>query len=106
MIARYNNVSLALGIPGLLLQIGGNFWAAPYFGGQLAVGRSVMALGTLLLIAGLAFYAKAKGRHPAWGLLGLLSFIGLILLACLSDHAKERNLPIYVPRPSDRKKDE
>jgi len=48
----------------------------------------VMLVGTVLLIIGLAYYARAKGRHPAWCLMGFLSVIGLIVLACLKDYGK------------------
>ena len=75
MIAKYYNVSLALGIPGIVLQLAGGF----------ALGFLVQLLGTALLIAGFAYYAKAKGRNSAWCLLAFLSIIGLIVLACLKD---------------------
>lgn len=83
MIAKYNNVSLSLGAPGLILQVVGNVLGAsnPGLGGLLILG------GTGLLIAGLAYYAIAKGRSGWWGLCGLLSIIGLIILACLKDRS-------------------
>lgn len=83
MIARYNNISLALGAPGLILQVAGNvlMGSSPGLGGLLILG------GTILLIAGLAYYAIAKGRSGWWGLCGLLSLIGLIILACLKDRS-------------------
>ena len=71
MIARYNNISLLAGVPGIILQVVGNIYKMPL----------VMALGTVLLLIGFAYYAKAKGRNPAWGLMALLSCIGLIVLA-------------------------
>jgi hypothetical protein len=80
MIARYNNYSLALGIPGLLIQIGG----------LVAQRPPITLVGTVLLMAGLAFYAKAKGRSPAWCLMGFLGLIGLIVLALLKDQAPEK----------------
>ncbi len=87
MIKRYNNLSLALGIPGLLMQIAGRFVGnTPQ---QLLLGALVQLVGTVLLIVGLAFYAKAKGRSAAWGLMGLLSIIGLIVLALLKDEAPD-----------------
>jgi hypothetical protein len=46
------------------------------------------SLGTCLLIAGLSCYARAKGRSGLWGAMGLLSIIGLIVLACLEDRNK------------------
>ncbi len=83
MIARHNNVSLALGVPGFILQVVGNVLGSsnPGLGGLLILG------GTGLLIAGLAYYAIGKGRSGWWGLCGFLSFIGLIILACLKDRS-------------------
>lgn len=75
MINRYNKISFAWGIPGIVLQIAGNLIGYPL----------VSCLGTALLMVGLAYYAKAKGRTPIWCLLGLLSIFGLIVLACLSN---------------------
>ena len=94
MDAVENRKSLALGIPGIILQILGNIMyrqgGATGGPGRPAPDANpiwllVALVGTGLLIAGLAFYAKAKGRSPAWGLMGLLSIIGLIVLACLKD---------------------
>ena len=44
------------------------------------LGMLAMLAGTALLLAGFAYYAKAKGRHPAWCLMAFLSIIGLIVL--------------------------
>ena len=90
MIASYNRKSFVFGVPGLLLQIGGN--VAVLGASTLAVagvGRVVSLVGTVLLLVGLAFYAKAKGRHPAWCLFAFLSIIGLIVLASLKDRAPD-----------------
>jgi predicted cobalt transporter CbtA len=46
-------------------------------------GTAVIALGTALLLAGLSFYARMKGRSGWWGLLGFLSILGLVGLAVL-----------------------
>ncbi len=81
-----NRTSLALGIPGIILQLVGNFALRSADGQSLTwAGVAVSLIGTVLLIVGLSFYAKAKGRNPAWGLMGLLSIIGLIVLALLKD---------------------
>jgi predicted Zn finger-like uncharacterized protein len=85
MIKRYNNISLALGAPGLILQIAGNVMTRTP--AQFMLGLLVSLVGTGLLMAGLAFYALSKGRSPAWCLMGLLSIVGLIVLACLKDLA-------------------
>ncbi len=79
MIKKYNNISLAWGIPGFVLQIAG-------------IGQPlVLSAGTVLLMIGLAYYAKAKGRSAAWCLMGFLPIIGLIVLAYLKDLEKEAN---------------
>ena len=39
-------------------------------------------------IYGLCCYAKGKGYHGAWGLLGLLTIIGLIILVTFPDKHK------------------
>jgi hypothetical protein len=99
MIAKYNRKSLILGVPGLLLQFGcifeSNSIAANIKGtgplpsialiGFCEVG---IVVGGILLIIGLCFYAKAKGHSAVWGLFGLLSCIGLLVLALLPDKAK------------------
>ena|ERR1700733_6267034 len=88
MIARYNRLSLALGAPGLLIQAVGIYIFQIL--GHRTTGRIVAWIGAALLIAGLALYAKAKGRNPAWGLMGFLSLIGLAVLAFLKDCAPNR----------------
>src|SRR5262245_55219449 len=80
MIARYNNISLAFGVPGIILQIAGNVMARPG-SSSIGAGIAVLLVGTVLLIVGLAYYAKAKGRSEVWCLMGFLSLIGLIVLA-------------------------
>lgn len=79
MIKKYNNISLALGIPGLAFQVAGHVIENPI----------LLLAGTALLMVGLAYYARAKGRNPAWCLMGLLSLVGLIVLASLQDLEKE-----------------
>lgn len=71
-----NRKSLAFGVPGLVLQLGGKAEGYPL----------ITLVGSILLLVGLAYYAKGKGRHPAWGLFGLLSIIGVIILACMKDN--------------------
>jgi hypothetical protein len=90
---------LALVIPGLFLQIGcmvlirilapnaGNRSAAPpeWISLSLAIGSLI---GVLLVIVGLRYYAKAKGYSDVFGLLGLLSCVGVVILAVLPDKTK------------------
>jgi hypothetical protein len=102
MIAGEKRESLALGVSGLVLQIAGNF--LPMFitptPGVMQLRRVLLIGGTTLLIVGLLYYARAKGRHPAWGLMGFLSLIGLIVLACLKDHARDGQVEPPLARPA------
>ena len=80
------------GVPGIILQIIGRITMVGAFGNSIpspeAVGFLILLVSTILLIVGLSFYAKAKGHHPAFGLLGFLSIIGLIILAIMPDKRK------------------
>ncbi len=95
---RLNNRSLMWGIPGFVLQVGGFISliiiqavsrphpASPLL---LALAALVALGGAVLLAIGLMYYARAKGRHPAWGLLGFLGLPGLIVLAVIPDREVE-----------------
>jgi len=87
--APYRQLSLALGIPGLVLLVVagalgsyGNVYDQHTL--QLAA-LPVLVLAQGLFIAGLSFYAQAKGRHWTWGFLGLLWIIGLLALLQLEN---------------------
>jgi hypothetical protein len=41
------------------------------------------------MIIGCAYYAKSKGHEAIWGLMGLASFIGLVMLYFLKDKTNE-----------------
>lgn len=105
MIPEYNRKSLLIGVPGLLIQIGCAF--LPLILGALGVDIARLPdwaslglvlgvilgplLGAVLLIIGLCYYAKGKGYSAALGLLGLLSCIGLLILALLPDKTKDQS---------------
>jgi hypothetical protein len=96
MIAQYNTISLAFGVPGIVIRIGG------YVAG-LVLESPTLALagftaGSALLTVGLCYYAMAKGRSPALGLLGLFGLIGLIVLGILKDMSKEPSPAAEAPR--------
>jgi len=52
-------------------------------------GILIQLLGSVCLIVGCVYYAKAKGHSGWWGLLALLSILGLIILACMTDKRKD-----------------
>lgn len=96
MIKKYNNLSFVWGVPGIIIQSGGQVLAqmAERPGSEpdpllTLSGCGITLVGTGLLMVGLAYYAKSRGRHPVWCLMGLLSCIGLIVLALLKDKSPE-----------------
>ena len=100
MIPEYNKKSLRIGIPGFVLVNG-----CPLLIRHLApkpddVNPPLpdwvpflllfgMLAGAILLIIGLGYYAKAKGYSAVLGLLGLLSCVGVLILAVLPDREPE-----------------
>jgi len=79
---RCNNISFVFGVPGFFLQFAGSAMNQPL----------VLIIGSVLLMIGLAYYAKGKKRNPAWCLMGFLPIVGIIVLACLKDREEEPTL--------------
>jgi hypothetical protein len=104
MIKKHNNTSIALGLPGFLVQAAGVFLMA-FRPEHAEVGVALALVGAVLLMVGLAYYAMAKGRHPAWclvvlllALLGqfvsvllapILTLLGYAVLGLLKDYSDE-----------------
>ena len=83
---KYNRLSLLFGVPGIILQL------LPSALGEAqnsSLANGAYFLGIILLIAGLAFYAKSKNRSGWWGLLGLINIVGILVLAVLKDRSSE-----------------
>ncbi len=56
----------------------------------VAVGRIVSLIaGIVFFVVGCRRYADAKGYPASYGFLGLLSLVGLLILALLPDRAKD-----------------
>ena len=81
-ISRLNLLSFAFAIPGLILQFAGPGLLLSGNPGPGAVGMVLMIrlVGIPLIIAGLVCYSLMKGKSGAYGLLGFLSCIGLLIL--------------------------
>ncbi len=82
MIKKYNNLSLLIGVPGILVQAFGTIENIP----------ALLITGTVILLVAFYYYAVAKGRHPAFALFGLFSLIGLLVLASLKDKSKSEEV--------------
>jgi hypothetical protein len=87
MLAEYKaKTNIGVGV-GLMVQILGRTMSGA--GGALGLmGWLVTLAGLGLFLWGCFSYAKGKGYHPALGLLGLLSCIGLLVLVVLPDKYK------------------
>jgi hypothetical protein len=90
-IKLYTILSFVVGLPGLALQIMGRIAMVKVDVGNTAnptdaelatlSGGCLLSLaGLVLFTVGLGFAAAAKGRNLAYGLFGLLSCIGLLIL--------------------------
>ncbi len=78
---------------GVVLNLGGGLLSAcrpyPFL---VVLGGIMLAVGIGLLMVGLAFYARSKGRHPAWCILGILSLLGLLIIVLLPRGDKTRHV--------------
>jgi hypothetical protein len=88
VIKRYNNLSFLFFIPGVILQVAGFILNKDQPPDSFnAIALVLLIAGTVLAITGFGFYAKAKGRSPAWGIAGFLGLLGLLVLALLKDRS-------------------
>ena len=81
------NVGVGLGI--IAQMIGFAVSKYVHIGIILWIAAIIIYGGFLMFIWGLWNYAKGKGYKGAWGLLGLLSVFGLVILALFPDRRKE-----------------
>jgi hypothetical protein len=93
MITRYNRISLAIGIPGAILQFLG-------FESKELIGPVIAAIGTILLLIGLAYYLKAKGQSPIWCILAFFWLFGIIALSFFPDRRKNDQVVSAVKKSS------
>ena len=83
MISRYNTMSFVFGVPGLLLQVCG----------MLTRTSLAQIAGVILLIIGIAYYAKSRGRSIWWCLFGVVP-CGIFVLLFLKDKAPSEEPPL------------
>ena len=86
MVAKYKSKSNGFILAFLVLKLAG--LVANICIGEIGILISV--IGSICLIVGCCYYSKGKGHNAAWGLLGILSIIGLIVLVCFPDKCKEQ----------------
>lgn len=82
MLQKHKNGTNIGVLVGLALQIGAGYVASP-------ASVLLYVAGWAVFIWGCTEYARGKGHSPWFGLLGLLSFIGLIVLVFMPDRHKD-----------------
>ena len=94
MIKKYNSLSFVYGVPGILLRFLSFIPIYLTSSRSMATSITIMAIlgcltmfvvGTALLLVGLGYYAKSRGRSWAYCFFAFLGIIGLIVLMCLKD---------------------
>lgn len=91
MLAKYKKQANTFLISGFFIWFLGNILKNEALGLSLKpIGWIVFLAGLSLFVYGCTIYSKAKGHHPALGLLGILNLIGLIVLALLPDKHKSK----------------
>jgi predicted tellurium resistance membrane protein TerC len=105
MIKKYNSLSFVFGVPGILLRFLSFVPTVFTSSKSLAILGffSVFFVGTALLLAGLGYYAKSRGRSWTYCFFAFLGIIGLIVLMCLKDltlsNQTEANGPSLIDQP-------
>ena len=89
MIQEYKNkTNIGVGL-GLVINIIGSILSRQIENPAISIlGSLLLIVGSVIFIWGCWNYAKGKGYHGAWGLLGLLSCIGLVILVLFPDKHK------------------
>lgn len=86
MLKEYKGKTNLFILLGMVVQFGGAILVSAMEVDGLDVLFRIV--GAILFVTGCCYYAKGKGYHAAWGLLGLLSLIGLLVLICMRDKHK------------------
>lgn len=86
MLAEYKKKTNLYVLLGIILQILGRVARAKTESPEWAA--FILLAGIVFFVIGCCCYAKAKGRATAWGLLGLCSIIGLLILIAMEDKYK------------------
>jgi hypothetical protein len=84
---KKTKTNIGVGI-GIILQIAGRALGITSESGAL-LGLIMVVVGAVFFIWGCMNYAEGKGHSKWFGLLGLLSCIGLIILIFMPDHHKQ-----------------
>ena len=82
MLAQHkSSTNIGVGL-GIILQVAGRAMESPF-------GLLLLLAGAIAFVWGCAEYARGKGYSGWFGLLGVFSILGLIVLALLPDKHKD-----------------
>jgi cation transport ATPase len=84
----FNSGTTFAGIGFLILIVGRIFNLMG--GNMIYFGKILLILAMIIFFIGCFRMAKGKGYHMAWGLLGFLSLIGLIILFLLPNRIEKK----------------
>ena len=91
MIVEYKDNAIALIVVGTITLIISRF-VPKIFGGFPELDIVLVWIcsvgGAIAFVSGCTFYAKSKGYHRAWGLLGWFFYLGLLILVIFPDRHK------------------
>lgn len=83
-------MSNALMVVGILGKIGSRALASMENDGAFAISLIVGVIGLGFWTGGTCFYARSKGLHWAWGFLGIISIVGLVILVSMSGQTTQK----------------
>ncbi|MDF7801476.1 hypothetical protein P4C99_18510 [Pontiellaceae bacterium B1224] len=63
----------------------------------ILTGAKIAMVGLVLITIGCCSQAYARGRSPAWGLFGILSPLGILIIATLKDKQPGNLRPAEAP---------
>ncbi|MBI1374823.1 MAG: hypothetical protein GC159_19055 [Phycisphaera sp.] len=90
MIRRYVRRSIAWSVPGITLSVGSMVYALQYqkpTPTEFATFLAIAVPGMAMFVLGMMDLARAKRRHPAWGLLGIGGLLGAVGLLLIPDQS-------------------
>ena len=89
MLAEYKTkTNIGVGI-GILIQIVARTLINDAQEISVMIGFALLIVGAGFFLYGCISYSRGKGHHGGWGILGLLSIFGLLILFFLKDKHKE-----------------
>ncbi len=83
---KAKKIGIVCAVPGLLIQLTGMVTADTIREPEVVFWADAAHLiGTIILLVGMGFYSKSKGRSALWALMAILSIVGVIVLAVIKD---------------------